>query len=327
MGGRKAIAGGELCVFRQKKEIKIIFKTMIPDFQTIMLPFLEFFSDGKEHQTSEAIEYISNKFSLTDEERRVTYEKSRVRIIFSKVNFAKTYLYKAKLLERVGSGRFKITNRGSDLLKNKPDKIDISFLQQFPEFKEFRNRRNTDNIQEVDQKYDEQDPMTLLIKGYEKIRGDLAQELLDRVKQCSFGFFEDLVVELLLKMGYGGSREDAGEAIGKTNDGGIDGIIKEDKLGLDTIYIQAKKWDHPVGSPQITEFIGSLARKHANKGVFITTSTFTNGAQEAIRGIPYRIILIHGEPLAQLMIDYNIGVSEEANYEVKKIDIDYFSEE
>ena len=192
---------------------------------------------------------------------------------------------------------------------------------------EFRNRRRQgDENQRVNQEETEQTPLEQLEKGYAKIKADLARELLLQVKQCSPEFFEKLVVELLLKMGYGGSREDAGEAIGRTGDGGIDGIIKEDKLGLDAIYIQAKRWEGSVGAPLIQQFIGALANNNANKGVFITTSTFTEAARNAIHG-PCRVILIDGELLSKLMIDYNIGVATKVAYEVKEIDTDYFSEE
>lgn len=302
---------------------------MIPNFQTIMLPLLEFYSDNKEHAKREAVEYISNKFSLSEEERTRAHSKSGVRIVSNRVHWSGTFLNQAGLLERLRPGYFKITKRGLDVLKEKPKKIDVKFLKQFPEFTEFLNRRgkrDKETDQEIALEKLDLPPIELLEKGYNRIRDDLAQELLKQVKECSPEFFEKLVVELLLKMGYGGSREDAGKVIGRTGDGGIDGIIKQDKLGLDVIYIQAKRWDSSVGAPAINQFIGALAHRNANKGVFITTSVFTDAARNAIQG-PYRVILMDGELLSQYMIDYNIGVFTKTNYEVKEIDSDYFSEE
>jgi len=300
---------------------------MIPDFQTIMLPLLKFFSDGKEHAKREVVDYISDEFSLTDEERFETYPISGVKKIYSRTDFAERYLKGALILESIRRGYCKITDRGLSVLKNNPEKIDIKFLSQFPEFVEFRNRRRQeDEDQTINKEETEQTPLEQLEKGYAKIKADLARELLLQVKQCSPEFFEKLVVELLLKMGYGGSREDAGEALGRAHDGGIDGIIKEDRLGLDAIYIQAKRWNGSIGAPLIREFIGALARRNANKGVFITTSTFTDAAQDAIQG-PFRVILIDGELLTRLMIDYNIGVATKVAYEVKEIDTDYFIDE
>ena len=163
--------------------------------------------------------------------------------------------------------------------------------------------------------------------GYQKIKDSLTEELINIVKKSSPGFFEKLVVELLLSMGYGGSRKDAGKAIGQSGDGGIDGIINEDKLGLDVIYIQAKRWENVVGSKEIRNFIGSLVKKNANKGVFITTSGFTKDAWESAKNIPHKVILIDGEKLVQLMIENNVGVSKVTSYEIKKIDTDYFIED
>jgi len=303
---------------------------MIPSFQTIMLPLLEFSADGKKHSKKEAVKYISDKFSLSDKEKTRTYSVSGVKIIYSRVHFAETYLIKAELLKSVGRGYFKITKRGLGVLRKKLKKIDVKFLEQFPEFVEFRNKKQ-EKTKKADQETDHTEtdlpPIELLERGYKRIREDLAEALLKQVKKCSPEFFEKLVVELLLKMGYGGSREDAGKAVGRTGDGGIDGIIKEDKLGLDVIYIQAKKWNRPVGSQYIREFIGSLVNNNANKGVFITTSTFTKSAKDSIRNGANRITLIDGELLAQFMIDYNIGVYSKINYEVKEIDTDYFSEQ
>ncbi len=210
-----------------------------------------------------------------------------------------------------------------------PTEINIKFLQQFPQFIEFRKRKDDEEggQEQVIQDERSQTPQDLLEYGYQKIKRDLAQELIDLVNKCSPRFFEKLVVELLLKMGYGGSLKDAGRAIGQSGDGGIDGIIKEDKLGLDVIYIQAKHWENVVGSKEVRNFVGSLVGQKANKGVFITTSGFTKDALEYVKTINHKVILIDGETLSQLMIENNVGVSGVINYEVKKIDSDYFVEE
>jgi restriction system protein len=233
------------------------------------------------------------------------------------------------LLETPRRGYFNITKEGIKVLKYKPKKINIRFLEGFPGFKEFRERER-EGRGKAKLKIEEEfmdTPVEALENAYLRIRGDLALEIMTQTKQCSPKFFEKLVVELLLKMGYGGAITDAGKAIGQTADGGIDGIIKEDKLGLDVIYLQAKKWENPVGSGEVRNFVGSLAGHKANKGVFITTSNFAKNVFEYVKTLQYKVILIDGEKLAQLMIDYDVGVSKVTGYDVKKIDTDYFVEE
>lgn len=206
----------------------------------------------------------------------------------------------------------------------------MKFLKQFDSFKEFHTSKPTksnNNVQDEEIEENSSTPMELLEYSYQKIRDELAQEILTKVLSYSPHFFENLVVELMVKMGYGGSRKDAGQAVGKTGDGGIDGIIKEDKLGLDFIYLQAKRWEGTIGRPEIQKFVGALQGRFANKGVFITTSGFSKEAKEYVKFIQNNIVLIDGEQLSQLMIDYNLGVSPEAVYEIKKIDFDYFVDE
>ena len=237
---------------------------------------------------------------------------------------------KAGLVESTKRSYFKITELGLEILKKNPTEINIKFLEQFPQFIEFRKKR--DDVDEVEEHSElkndtSKTPQEMLEYGYQKIKKDLAQEVVDIVKSCSPHFFEKLVIELLLKMGYGGSLKDAGKAIGQSGDGGIDGIIKEDKLGLDVIYIQAKRWEAVVGRPEIHKFVGALVGQRAKKGVFITTSGFTREAQEYAETIEQKVILIDGDNLAQLMIENNIGVSSVNSYEIKKIDSDYFVEE
>ncbi|MCK9582862.1 MAG: restriction endonuclease [Endomicrobiales bacterium] len=301
----------------------------IPDYQSIMLPILKFAGDNQEHTVREAIDYISNAFKLTEQDRKEILPSGSQYIIDNRVGWAKTYLKKAGLLESPKRSYFKITDLGLDVLKKNPSEINVEFLLQFPLFIEFRSTKKEKNEHE-EQETDTsstQTPQELLEYGYQKIKKDLSQELLSFVKQSSPRFFEKLVVELLLAMGYGGSRKDAGQAIGQSGDGGIDGIIKEDKLGLDVIYLQAKRWEGIVGSKEIRNFVGSLVGQKANKGVFITTSEFTKDSLEYVKTITHKVILINGEMLTQLMIENNIGVSKVISYDVKKIDSDYFVEE
>ncbi len=303
---------------------------MLPDYQTIMLPLLKFSGDNKEHPIKEAIQHITNKFNLTEQEQKELLPSGQQSIINNRVAWARTYLKKAGLIESNKRAHFKITALGLEILRKNPSEINVKFLEQFPQFIEFRNKHkeNDDHEEPEDSQIGlAQTPQELLEYGYQKIKTDLAQELLNNIKQCSPSFFEKLVVELLLAMGYGGSRKDAGQAIGQSGDGGIDGIIKEDKLGLDVIYIQAKRWEGVVGSKEIRNFVGSLVGQKANKGVFITTSGFTKDALEYVKTITHKVILIDGEMLTQLMIENNIGVSKIISYDIKKIDSDYFIEE
>jgi restriction system protein len=304
----------------------------IPDFQTIMLPLLNYASDGKEHSFREAIESLANEFSLSEEERKELLPSGQQAIFDNRVGWTRTHLKKAGLLESPKRGFFKITERGMKVLSQVPPEINVKFLKQFPEYLQFinsnSNKEITDIVNIIEDNLDTAPPQEAIEIGYQKIRKDLEIELLNRVKICSADFFERLVVDLLVKMGYGGSRRDAGRAIGKSGDGGIDGIIKEDKLGLDIVYIQAKRWnDTVVSRPEIQKFVGALHGQRAKKGVFITTSNFSQSAQEYVSVIDSKIVLIDGSQLAQFMIDNNVGVSTVSTYEIKKIDSDYFTDE
>ena len=239
----------------------------------------------------------------------------------------RTYLKKACLLDSKKRGYFNITDEGLKVLEQNPPKINIDFLMQFPGYVEFRTGVKNEISNEIENSTEDLTPEESLEYSYQKLRDNTAQELINNIKSCTPEFFEKLVVNLLLNMGYGGSRRDAGEAIGKSGDGGIDGIIKEDKLGLDTIYIQAKRWENTVSRPEIQKFAGALQGQQAKKGVFITTSKFTNGAKTYASIIDSKVVLIDGERLSQLMINHDIGVSKIKSYDLKKIDTDYFSEE
>jgi len=299
----------------------------IPDYQSCMLPILKFYADGQEHSFREAVEAVAKDFNLTDQERKEMLPSGQQEIFDNRIGWARTYMKKAGLIEAPRRGVNRITPRGLDVLKKKPGRIDVNYLAQFKEFKEFRALRHTRQEDESEVETNNKTPEESLESAYQKIRNDLAADLLQRMKTCSPTFFERLVVEVIVKMGYGGTRQDAGKAVGKSGDGGIDGIIKEDKLGLDAIYIQAKRWDNTVGRPEIQKFVGALTGQRAKKGLFITTSEFSADAEDYVSRIDAKVVLIDGETLAQLMIDHNVGVSTVNAYELKKVDSDYFAEE
>lgn len=300
----------------------------IPDFQSVMLPLMQHCADGQEHSISHTTDALADTFKLTDEERKALLPSGVQEIFRNRVAWAKSHLKMAGLLESPKRGVYKITERGQDVLRKTPPHINLRFLLQFPEYAALRKARR-----ERPESTDENDsvqagtPEEALESAHEKIRDGLAVEILQKLKSCSPSFFERLVVEVIVKMGYGGTRQDAGKAIGKSGDGGIDGIIKEDKLGLDAIYIQAKRWENTVGRPEIQKFVGALTGQRAKKGLFITTATFSSEAQDYVSRIDAKVVLIDGETLSQLMIDHNVGVSTIATYELKKIDSDYFTEE
>lgn len=301
----------------------------IPDYQTLMLPLLKLTKDQQEHSLKQATETLAKEFNLSEEELSEMLPSARKTRFYDRVGWAGTYMRKAGMLVSPRRGWFQITQRGIDVLKNPPERITVNFLEQFDEFLQFRERRekNTENHEVTENGVETQTPEEAIELAYLRIRQSLAEELLQTVKNCSPSFFENLVIDVLVKMGYGGTRKDAGKAIGRSGDGGIDGIINEDRLGLDVIYIQAKKWENSVGRPEIQKFAGALQGQRARKGIFITTSNFTKEAQDFASRIESKITLIDGETLSQLMIDYNVGVNMVASYELKRIDSDYFIEE
>jgi restriction system protein len=301
----------------------------IPDFQTVMLPLLRFAADGEEHSKRESVEALAAEFELTDAERRELLPSGRQATFDNRVAWATTYLKKAGLLASTRRAHFRITDRGRAVLAENPERVDMKLLERFPEYREFRSRRNDgdDGTSAVmDEPPTEQTPEEEIEAAYQRIRNDLADEILQQIMACSPAFFERLVIDLLIQMGYGGTRKDAGQAVGKSGDGGIDGIIKEDRLGLDVIYLQAKRWEGTVGRPEIQKFVGALQGQRARRGIFITTSAFTREAVQYTTMIENKVVLIDGEMLAKLMIDHGVGVSAVATYEVKRVDTDYFSE-
>jgi len=297
----------------------------VPDFQTIMLPLLKVASDGQEHSGHEFLEQLAQHFQLTNEELNELLPSGKQTRFYNRVGWARTYLIKSKLLEMSKRSFYRITERGKEVLASNPNRIGMSYLKRFPEYIEFKEKENERKEKEQVEEVEESTPEELLENAYQEIRETLAQEVLENVMACSPSFFERLVVELLVAMGYGGSRRDAARAVGQTGDEGIDGIIDEDRLGLDTIYIQAKKWANSVGRPEIQKFVGALAGKRAKKGIFITTSLFSSDATRYASDIDTKVILIDGKRLAELMMDYNIGVNEVITYKLKRIDSDYFT--
>jgi len=298
----------------------------IPDYQTLMLPLLRCFADGKEHSIQDLVNTLAREFSLSPEELRELLPSGKQTVFYSRVGWAKTYLAKAKLIDKVRRSHYVMTSRGREVLNENPPEIKNEFLAQFPEFTEFRRREAQKEAQSEKEIYrEEKTPEEVLEEAYAELRENLAQELLDIVRQSTPAFFERLVVELLVRMGYGGSHREAARAVGQVGDEGIDGIIDQDRLGLDTIYIQAKKWDQCVGRPEIQKFVGALAGKRAKKGVFITTSSFSQEAVRYVSTIEARIVLIDGKRLAELMIDYGVGVTTVTTYQLKRVDSDYFN--
>jgi restriction system protein len=305
----------------------------VPDYQSVMLPLLRFAAEkGGEISTGEAVELLAKEFGLSDEDLKEMLPSGIQPTFVNRVGWASTYMKKAGLLEATRRGFYRITPRGQDLLKKQQKNINVKLLKQYPEFLEFQRLKGTRSAEKGKDVKEPPDasgatPSEALETAYENLRHELADELLATLKKSPPSFFERIVVELLVKVGYGGSRADAGKAIGKTGDGGIDGIIKEDKLGLDVVYIQAKRWENnPVGRPDVMQFAGALQAQKANKGIFITTSRFTDDARGYVSQIGSKIVLVDGDQLTNLMIEHDVGVSTVSMYPVKKIDTDYFDE-
>ena len=300
----------------------------VPDFKSLMLPFLKIMGDGNErHVNRELPDILAKEFNLTKEDLNEMIPSGRYTKFDNRIGWIRTYFKKAGLITNTARGKYRITERGLEVLKSKPSEINSRFLKQFPEFAKFSQVIHSGPEPDPGPDAGLVDPEETLDSNYRKLRQVLADEIQERVKNCRPKFFENLVIDLLLAMGYGGSREDAGQVVGKSGDGGIDGVIKEDKLGLDVVYIQAKKQEATVGRPIVQGFYGALGGQNARKGVFITTSTFTSEARDYVRSLDRKIVLIDGERLAELMIDYGIGVTDIATYTLKRIDSDYFEEE
>jgi restriction system protein len=302
----------------------------IPDYQTLMRPLLALLADGKVHPLPELRKDLISEFQLTEEEVKVRLPSGRQAAISNRIGWAKTYLDKAGLLESPKRAHYKITARGLHALSACPQRIDNNYLRQFEAFEQFTATTNEKTVDQVGAPLKESDttPDEQIAAAFQALNNTLADELLTSIRSATPAFFEQLVVDLMLAMGYGGSRKEAGQATQYTSDGGIDGIIKDDPLGLETIYLQAKRYnDKSVGRPEVQSFAGALDMKRAKKGVFITTSRYSTDATEYVAMIEKKIVLIDGPQLAELMIEHNLGVTRKEVYEVKQLDSDYFSEE
>jgi restriction system protein len=313
----------------------------VPDFQTLTLPVLKEFADGVEHATKDIRQRVANKLGLSPEDIAELVPSGTQTRFANRVAWAHVYMKRAGLLSSPRRGIYRITERGQEVLKSPPPRIDIEFLEQYPEFADFRSPSALPQLKGTD-------PALLKIMtqglpmpidstaltpdeqvhiGAARIKDNLVAQILERVKQGSPASFEMLVVDVLVAMGYGGSHDDAAQVVGKSGDGGIDGIIKEDRLGLESIYVQAKRWEGTVGRPVIQQFVGALHERKARKGVVITSSSFTKDAVQSARDQSVTIILIDGVQLAKYMIEFGVGVSDVATVKIKRLDEDYFDEE
>jgi restriction system protein len=299
----------------------------IPDYQDYMLPLLEVLADGDTHRVRDLTDQLASQFGLTQEERQRMLPSGQQTYAANRAGWANTYLKKAGLIESPSRGVVRISDQGRRVLRQKPDRIDNQFLKKYQSFNEFIGRGERDVESAEPQPKETKTPDEVLEQSFRDLRNALADELLEQVRGCSPTFFERLVVDLLVAMGYGGSLADAGQAVGRSGDGGIDGIIKEDKLGLDVVCIQAKRWERTVGRPEVQAFAGSMEGFRARKGVLITSSTFSKEAEDYVSHIERKIVLIDGKRLAELMIDHDIGVATSRAYTVKRVDLDYFVED
>ena len=308
----------------------------VPEFNEIKAPALQFFADGKPHKVSEIYAVLAKHFNLTDEEQNEVLPSGTQRRWHNRANWACYDLFRAGLLERPKRGLYVITESGKKVADQKPKLIDRDFLMQFPQFVAFAQATGTRKVAKADGKGTEEDndntakgktPEEMIGSAYLMLHAALKKEVLDLVTKMDPFRFEQLVLDLMLAMGYGGSREEAAQVTKASGDEGIDGVINEDRLGLDVVYLQAKRWQHTVGRKEIQSFVGALAGQQAHKGVFITTSDFADTAIAYAKKVPQKVILIDGERLADLMIQHNIGVSKSHAYEVKHVDGDYFDPE
>lgn len=311
----------------------------IPDYQTLMLPLLSTISDGNDHVFRETVDRLADQFELSEEERAELLPSGFYPVFANRVGWARTYMSKAGLIDAPKRGMLRISSDGLSLLATRPNRIDNKMLESYPSFIAFKQKAKDNksgdeaatgsspaSLQSLPALEAAADltPLEAIDAAYKRYRAEIESEMLDRLKSVHPAQFEEIVVDLLVAMGYGGSRADAGRAIGRSGDGGIDGIINEDRLGLDVIYVQAKRWDGTVGRPEIQKFAGALHGQRAGKGVFITTSTFTREARDFGNSIALKIILIDGERLAALMVEHDVGVARVGSYILKRLDNDYF---
>lgn len=314
----------------------------VPDFQTMMLPVLQQYAGGADRSTRDVRDSVAGALGVTAADRAEVLPSGRQTRYANRVAWSHIYLKQAGLLASPRRGVYQITERGRALLASPPDRISIAYLTRYPEFVAFQTKQKSyggDSDEDSDERKTSDGqvvaadaplltPDEQMRTGYKRLREALADQLLDRVRQATPAFFESLVVDILVAMGYGGTHDDAARVVGRSGDGGIDGIIKEDRLGLENIYVQAKRYtEGTIGRPAIQQFAGALQGQRARKGVFITTSTFTRDAIEYAKGLQNTIVLVDGPQLAELMIDYGVAVSEVQTLRIMKLDEDWFAEE
>ena len=305
----------------------------VPGYQEFMLPLLKLAADGQEHTVSEAMRTIAAQMNISEADRQIELASGQTRF-YNRVMWAETYLVKSLLITKTGRARFVISERGKKVLAENPSRVDNRYLERFPEYLSFKSKRTTSAAATREANPDDEEsndiidvtPDERLEVAHQELRSGLQDDLLERVRSASPRFFEHLVIDVLVAMGYGGTHADAAQVVGKSGDGGIDGVIKEDRLGLDMIYVQAKRLSSDVGPAAIREFVGSLGERRASKGVFITCGGFTSGAREAAARAHFRIVLIDGPQLGDFMIDHGVGVTQYKQYTVKRVDTDYFEE-
>lgn len=311
----------------------------IPSYQEFMLPLLRLASDGSPHRSREAYEAMAEHFDLSDADRAELLPSGKQPLLHNRVGWALTYLRQAGLVTSPKRGVFEITDEGRALLSENPAVVDVSTLERYPAFREFRSRTRTPARDTTEDSATQpaglpgidahagDTPDEEMEDAWRRHRVNIEAELLEQVRTVSPAFFEQLVVDVLVALGYGGSRTKAARSVGRSGDEGIDGVIDEDPLGLDVVYVQAKRWNGTVGRPEVQKFAGALQGRRARKGVFLTTAEFTREAREFTNMIEARIVLIDGPRLAKLMVDHGVGVSVAGEYVVHRIDSDYFSEE
>ena len=306
----------------------------IPDYQTLMLPVLQLAAKG-EQRVADVADRVADEFGLSLEERETLLPSGRQRVLSNRIHWAKFYLSKAGLISSPMRGRFVATEEGRKLLASNPDQINVALLMKWPSFREFRNSERgtaSDNVEVSTDSIPKPSGVTpeeQIEAAYQAVQSALRADLLERITQNTPSFFEQLIVELLVAMGYGGSRKNAATQLGRSGDGGVDGVINEDRLGLDRVYVQAKRFGkgNTVGRPEVQAFVGSLVGLGATKGVFVTTTTFTPHARDFVQHLSQRVILIDGQSLADLMIEHGVGVRTSRAIEFKRLDEDFFSED
>lgn len=305
----------------------------VPSFSELMLPVLRFAATGKKRM-AETETAIADGLGLSAEDREVMLPSGRERLFYNRIRWAKTYLTQAGLLISPTKGQFIASEAGKRLLRRNPPEITVATLKQYPSFIEYCNRNSKsdtreDIVQIVAQETVTGTPEERIDAAHEELQNELRTDILNQISEKNPSFFEQLIVDLMVAMGYGGNHEDAARRIGGTGDGGVDGVINEDRLGIDCIYVQAKRYAAhvSVGRPEIQAFVGSLVGHRATKGVFVTTSSFSAPALEYVEHLPQRVILINGEKLANLMIEHNVGVRTSRRIEIKRVDLDFFNPE